>query len=519
MAGEHNKPKFSDILARKQGAHTKAAGKGKVRAVDEDSKPDKHVKQQKPDASLPQLGLFGGGAGVLGVPAQPAGLARVMTVSELVNDVRQLVETGWADVWVDGEISNLHTAPSGHLYFTLKDGDAQLAAVMFRRSAGLLRFALEDGLQVLVRGRVSVYEARGQLQLVAETAEPRGVGALQIAFEQLKTKLAAEGLFDAARKCPLPAYPKTIGLITSEKGAVVHDVVSICQRRAAGLGILIYPAAVQGADCVAEFMAGLNYFNEKGGVDLILLARGGGSAEDLAGFNDEALARAIAASSLPVVSAIGHETDFTIADFAADVRAATPSAAAEMITAAQHRVDERVAELSLRVVRAARYRLMQARQRLAEMSADATLERLSNTLSRRQQRVDDLRGGLEKAWRDRWQRWSDRRRAVVERLRRHDTRRRTTVMRGEWRQATQRLGHAAQQGLEQRRSAVATARARLVALSPMAVLSRGYALVFDERGVLIKTIDEAPVNSIVTTRLADGTLQTKVIGRTRRQNA
>jgi exodeoxyribonuclease VII large subunit len=190
-----------------------------------------------------------------------------------------------------------------------------------------------------------------------------------------------------------------------------------------------------------------------------------------------------------------------------------------MITAAQHRVDERVAELSLRVVRAARYRLMQARQRLAEMSADATLERLSNTLSRRQQRVDDLRGGLEKAWRDRWQRWSDRRRAVVERLRRHDTRRRTTVMRGEWRQATQRLGHAAQQGLEQRRSAVATARARLVALSPMAVLSRGYALVFDERGVLIKTIDEAPVNSIVTTRLADGTLQTKVIGRTRRQNA
>jgi len=518
MAGKQDKPNFMDVFARGKGARAGDKSGPKSRSA-------------VAPTSLPQLGLFGGAAGdegapvsastgkILGTSAKPAGGLRVMTVRELVNDVRQVVETGWADVWVEGEVSNLHTAPSGHMYWTLKDGDAQLAVVMFRRAAGLLRFAPEDGMQVLVRGRVSVYEQRGQLQLVAETAEPRGVGALQVAFEQLKARLTAEGLFDAARKRSLPAYAKTIGVITAAKGAVIHDIVTICRRRAAGLGIVVYPAAVQGADCAAEFMAGLQYFNAKGGVDLILLARGGGSTEDLAGFNDEGLARAIAASKLPVVSAIGHETDFTIADFAADVRAATPSAAAEMITDAQHRVDERIDELRLRVVRGTRFRLMQARKHLAEMSADAALERLSSSLSRRQQRVDDLRQGLEDAWREHFERWNERRRAVVERLRRHDTRRRTAAGRGEWRQAAQRLGHAAMQGLERRRARVATARARLIALSPMAVLTRGYALVFDERGVLIKSIDDAPVNSIVTTRLADGSLQTKVIGRTRRANA
>ncbi len=316
--------------------------------------PQRHTRDAEPqtEAPLPQLGLFApldplpGNSLRIQIASDEAAspaTRSIWTVAALVNTIRGRLEAGYADVWVEGEISNLRTAPSGHIYFTLKDGDAQLAVVLFRRQAMLLRFDPEDGMAILVRGRVSVYESRGQLQLIAETAEPRGAGAMQIAFEQLKAKLTAAGLFDAARKRPLPAFPKRIGVITAASGAVIHDIVTIAARRSHTLGILIYPAAMQGESCAEEVIAGLQYFNENAAsenkVDLILIARGGGSAEDLNGFNSEQLALAIAESALPVISAIGHETDFTIADFVADLRAATPSAAAgtHHRSPAQHR--------------------------------------------------------------------------------------------------------------------------------------------------------------------------------------
>ncbi len=270
----------------------------------------------------------------------PRPARHIWPVHELVGQVRELVEQEFGDVWVEGEISNYRPAPSGHVYFTLKDADAQLPIVFFRRHATLLRFKPEDGLHVLVRGRLSVYEQRGQMQLVAETMEPVGAGSLQLAFEQLKERLKAEGLFDAERKRPLPMFPRTVGIITSPTGAVIRDFLNIVSRRHSGLNVLLCPASVQGDSAPAEIEAALAELNASGLVDVIVVARGGGSLEDLGAFNSERVARAIFASRLPVVSAVGHETDFTISDFVADLRAPTPSAAAELITEAQFKIAE-----------------------------------------------------------------------------------------------------------------------------------------------------------------------------------
>lgn len=323
---------------------------------------------------------------------------RIWNVAELVGEVRARVEREFADCWVEGEISNLRPAASGHVYFTLKDGEAQLPVVLFRRQALLLRFRPEDGLHILVRGRVSVYEQRGQMQLIAETLEPVGAGSLQLAFEQLKVRLQAEGLFALERKKPLPTFPRCVGIVTSPAGAVIRDFVNVASRRHAAMQILLYPATVQGESAAAEIAAGILYFNQTRNVDVIVVARGGGSLEDLAAFNTELLARAIARSELPVVSAVGHETDFTIADFVADLRAPTPSASAELITAALHRVEERVEELQLRAIRAMRYQHSLARQRFAGLSADATLGRMDEALARRQQRVDECQMRLLGGW-------------------------------------------------------------------------------------------------------------------------
>src|SRR6204780_3927966 len=297
---------------------------------------------------------------------EPSPMRRVWPVRDLVAQARELVERQFGDIWVEGEISNYRPAPSGHVYFTLKDAEAQLPIVLFRRQAILLRFRPEDGLRILVRGSVSVYEQRGQLQLVAETMEPVGAGSLQLAFEQLKERLRAEGLFDAERKKPLPMFPRTVGIITSPTGAVIRDFLNIVSRRHSGLNVLLSPVSVQGESAPAEIEAALAGLNATNLVDLIVLARGGGSLEDLAAFNSERVARAIAASRLPVVSAIWHETGFTIADFVADLRAPTPSAAAELITEAQHKIEELLEALSHRLIRATRFQLMQARQRLGQ---------------------------------------------------------------------------------------------------------------------------------------------------------
>src|SRR5208283_4995437 len=301
------------------------------------------------------------------------------------------------DVWVEGEISNFRPAPSGHIYFSLKDAEAQLPVVLFRRQSVLLRFRPEDGLHVLVRGRVSVYEQRGQMQLVAETMEPVGAGSLQLAFEQLKERLKAEGLFDADRKRPLPAFPRTVGIVTSPTGAVIRDFLNIVSRRHSGLNVLLCPVSVQGEFAPAEIEAAMAELNAAALVDLIVLARGGGSLEDLAAFNTERVARAIASSRLPVVSAVGHEIDFTIADFAADLRAPTPSAAAELITEAQHKIAEHLAMQSHRLERAARFQLLQSRQRLTRLPISRVEARVSALLHRLGQRLDDALQRLDAA--------------------------------------------------------------------------------------------------------------------------
>src|SRR5437879_5570127 len=305
----------------------------------------------------PQLGLF------FQAPAR-----RVWTVRDLVSTVRTAVEREYTDVYVEGEISNYRPAESGHLYFTLKDGDAQLRIVMFRTQARLLRFKPANGMQIIARGRVTIYEARGELQLSAEYLEPKGAGALQVAFEQLKAKLAEEGLFDASRKKPMPAMPQRIGVVTSPQGAAIHDMLNILKRRHESVHVYIFPAQVQGEGAALEVAGGVKYFNSSvavktlgAKVDVIIVARGGGSVEDLWAFNNEGLARSIASSEIPVISAVGHETDFTIADFVADMRAPTPSAAAELVIESKHQLNERVAGLHIRLGRAIRYRLLTAR--------------------------------------------------------------------------------------------------------------------------------------------------------------
>src|SRR5581483_11833998 len=324
----------------------------------------------------------------LGFTFQPQ--RRLFTVRDLVSTVRTGLEREYTDVWIGGEISNYRPADSGHLYFTLKDGEAQLRVVMFRMQARLLRFRPENGMEIVARGRVTVYESRGELQLIAEYLEPKGAGALQIAFEQLKAKLAAEGLFDAARKKPIPALPRRIGVVTSSKGAALQDILNILRRRHESVGLLIFPAQVQGEAAPSEVRAGIAWFNRARNVDVIIVARGGGSLEDLAAFNDEGIARAIASSQIPVISAVGHETDFTIADFVADLRAPTPSAAAELVIESKRQIEDRVLGLQQRLGRATRYKLLMARQAVDEWARHAAFARMREFLGRRQQRVDDL---------------------------------------------------------------------------------------------------------------------------------
>ena len=441
---------------------------------------------------------------------EPRRARRIWPVRELVGQVRELIEQEYGDVWVEGEISNFRPAPSGHVYFTLKDADAQLPIVLFRRQAMLLRFRPEDGLRVLVRGRVSVYEQRGQMQLVAETMEPVGAGSLQLAFEQLKARLKAEGLFDAEQKLPLPAFPRTVGIVTSPTGAVIRDFLNIVGRRHSGLSVLLCPVSVQGEAAPAEIEAAIAELNESGLVDVIVLARGGGSLEDLAAFNSERVARAIASSRLPVVSAIGHETDFTIADFVADLRAPTPSAAAELITEAQHKIAEHMATLEHRLDRAARFQLLQARQRLTRLPVSRAESRVNTLLHRSAQRLDDFSLRLETAvsgkLRQQQRQVADLTAAVL----RHDPRQRLAEARERLAACRTRLDRTLERTLHTSLSTLSALDARLHSLSPLAVLDRGYALVMDAAGAVVRSTAQIAPGDFVTTRLSDGAFISRV---------
>jgi exodeoxyribonuclease VII large subunit len=435
---------------------------------------------------------------------------RVWTVRDLVASVRTQVEREYSDTWVQGEISNLRAQNSGHLYFTLKDENSQISVVMFRSSARLLRFKPGDGMQVVVRGRVTIYEDRGQLQVIAEYVEPKGAGALQIAFEQLKAKLEAEGLFAASRKKPVPALPGRIGIVTSPQAAALRDILQILQRRHDTVNVLIYPAQVQGESAAREVAAGVRYFNRSRNVEVIVVARGGGSAEDLAAFNDEELARVIAGSELPVISAVGHETDFTIADFAADLRAATPSAAAEMVIRSRQEVESQVARLERELEKGMRYRLMMGRQRLTELAQHGAFGRMMNLIQRRQQRVDDLTNRLTHAQRNRFEAQRRRFETLAAAVRHYDLR---LVLAGIARELNAKvgaMGAATRNLLLQRRARLERLASQIEALSPVAILDRGYALVFDGSGKLVKDAAQVKVGEDIRARVARGEIDATV---------
>ena len=436
---------------------------------------------------------------------------RIWPVRDLVDRARQLVERQFFDVWVEGEISNLRPAPSGHIYLSLKDAEAQLPVVLFRRQASLLRFRPEDGLHVLVRGRVSVYEQRGQLQLVAEIMEPVGAGSLQLAFEQLKQRLKAEGLFDGDRKRPLPAFPRTAGIVTSPTGAVIRDFLNIVGRRHSALNVLLAPASVQGDSAPVEIESAIAQLNASELVDVIVLARGGGSLEDLAAFNSERVARAIVASRFPVVSAVGHETDFTIADFVADLRAPTPSAAAELITEAQHKVADRVNSLGVRLERAARFQLLHARQKVDSLHAERAEWRMSSYLNRLEQLLDDRALRLEQTLREQTRGWQRTASDLAVRVLRHDPHR----MLGEARERVTSMGtrieRAVERQVRERATHLNAAEAQLHALSPLEVLHRGYALVQDANGALIRSAAQVADGDLVRARLCDGAFVSRVV--------
>ncbi len=444
---------------------------------------------------------------------------RVWTVRALVSAVRSHIEREYSDCWVEGEISNLRIPDSGHLYFTLKEESAQIRVVMFRSSAKLLRFRPENGLHVTVRGRITVYEDRGELQISAEFMEPQGAGALQLAFEQLKARLQAEGLFEASRKKPIPPLPQRIGIITSPQGAALRDILNILARRHHSANVLIYPAQVQGDSAPGEVMAGLRYFHQAlrhqdsrrgGAVEVIIIARGGGSAEDLAGFNHEGLARAVADSKIPVISAIGHETDFTIVDFVADLRAPTPSAAAELVIRSRQEIEAQAEDLYRRLEHGLRYRLLMARQALIERAQHGAFARMMDGIHRRQQKLDEQRFRLEKAERQLLERCHRRCENVAAAVRHYDARRRLANVRQQLEAQVANLASAAHRRLLERRGALDRQTASLEALSPVAILNRGYALVFDATGRLLKDAARLKAGDEVSARLARGLVRARV---------
>ena len=436
---------------------------------------------------------------------------RSFTVSELTAEMRSVLSGEFTDIWVAGEISGTRLPPSGHYYFTLKDEFAQMRCVCYKTTARYLKFKPQDGVAVLARGRVDLYDARGELQLIVEALEPQGHGALQLAFEQLKRKLAAEGLFEQARKRPLPPLPTRIGIVTSPSGAVIRDMIHVLERRCPGRHIRLYPAQVQGEGAAEQIAAGIEYFAESGWPEVLIVARGGGSLEDLWAFNEERVARAIAASPVPVISAVGHETDFTIADFVADLRAPTPSAAAELVASTRQSLLEGLSGAEARLRQAARLTLALRARRFHAVAIDAA--RLHRTLGRRAQRIDELeyalRDGVRIALGSR-KRALD---AVATRLVQRDVRLQFAASRRRLEACDAAVSQAIRLRLSRARGDLAPLAAHLAQLSPLKILDRGYAIVERDgpgERKIVKTPADAPVGSNVRVRLGAGELAARV---------
>jgi exodeoxyribonuclease VII large subunit len=435
---------------------------------------------------------------------------QIWSVAELTARISNVLAAQFSNMWVEGEVSNYHAAQSGHLYFTLKDAKAQVKCVCFRTQALRLKFRPEDGLKLIVRGSISVYEPRGEYQIYVEHIEPSGVGALQLAFDQLKKCLEAEGLFDEARKKPLPLLPRRIGVVTSPKGAAVRDIIRILRRRFPNLHLIVYPVRVQGDGAAEDIVTALKYFNRKKLVDVILLARGGGSIEDLWAFNEEAVARAIAACTIPVVSGVGHETDFTIADFVADVRASTPSAAAEIVVQSRQEFQRHLKELEHKISRQMRYLLLEWRHHLKELATHMGFRRLEDLLRRHRQQTDELASRLGIALRGRIERLRRRYTIAGTRIASFDFRARIRTTGLRLMQRSVELGVRMERLLVGKIQRLERLRLQLEERSPLRVLQRGYAICTDVEGNVVSAADQVAIGAEVQVQLARGRLGAEV---------
>jgi exodeoxyribonuclease VII large subunit len=436
---------------------------------------------------------------------------RAWSVSELTAKIRDLLAKNFAGITVQGEISNCREAQSGHFYFTLKDDRAQVRCVFFKQQQRGIKFRPEDGLQMAVRGSISVYEPRGEYQIYVESLEPIGLGALQLAFEQLKKRLEAEGLFDAPRKKPLPLLPSRIGLITSPKGAAVRDVVRILTRRFPNVHLTVYPVRVQGEGSAEEIVKALKFFNTRKMVDVLILARGGGSLEDLWSFNEEIVARAIFASEIPVISGIGHEMDFTIADFVADVRASTPSAAAELVVQTRREFDKHIADLRETISGLIRYRLLELSRRVHELSARRGFRRPLDLLRQQRQRADEMTSRLALGLRARLVQSRKRFTAAHLRIVTFDFRVKISAFRVRLEKRSAELGVRAERLLRAKRDRWQRLTVQLQERGPLKVLERGYAIATDSAGNLLRSADQVQLGDSVAIQLHRGKLSTEVI--------
>jgi exodeoxyribonuclease VII large subunit len=441
----------------------------------------------------------------------PAPRRRILSVSELTVQLRTMLEERFFEIWVEGELSNCRVWNTGHLYFTLKDANAQIKGVMFRSSLRLLRFKPQDGLRVVARGRVSVYDPKGEYQIVCEHLEPEGLGALQLAFDQLKQRLAAEGLFDQARKRPLPSLPRKIGIVTSLDGAAVRDIINVLRRRYANAHLVIRPTRVQGEGAALDIARGLRAIAKVKGVDVILVGRGGGSIEDLWSFNQEVVARAIAGSPVPVISAVGHETDVTIADFVADVRAPTPSAAAEMVVARKDEFVTRIDRLVKGVSAAMSMRTHRLESRLRALESRSGFAGMRGHLALRGRHADELTFELRRAL----QAGVASRERTFQRLRlmleRFDLRRRLAGVKARLVSGDARLQSTIHKRTQAMNARLGGSAARLDSLSPLAVLGRGYAVCWNaDRTEIVRDAARVADGDRVLVSLQQGELTCEV---------
>ena len=438
---------------------------------------------------------------------------RIVTVAELTAGIKTSLESGFGELWVEGEISNCRVWNTGHVYFTLKDQTAQLKAVMFRSAYRYLKFKVDDGIHVVARGRLSVYEPKGEYQLVCEHLEPQGRGALQLAFEQLKRKLQAEGLFAAARKRPIPALPHKIGIVTSLDGAALKDIIKVLSRRHPNAHLVVRPVRVQGDGAGEDIARALKAITRVPGVDVVIVGRGGGSIEDLWAFNEEVLARAIAASSVPVIAAVGHEVDVTIADFVADLRAPTPSAAAEMVVTGKEEASARIDRLQGRLEAAMRAGIQRRRQVLHVLTSRRGLAGWQVRVAMQGRHISELTHALRRAATVLVARRAREHQLRVSRLEARDVRRSLAVVRSRLDAADGRLAATGARALERAQARLATAAGRLQTLSPLGVLARGYAVCWNsERSAIIRDSDAVNPGDRVRVTLHKGELDCEVRG-------